>query len=121
YVRIVSILSVTALLQLWMWRETAPGDFIFLAEGTPVDPDRIEFSYDGRSLGLICLLVIVGVLVAFAVAQRWRGAPVADAVRRGPLFIILMILAGLAFIVGFCAWAYTGQTLGADFVLRMTN
>ncbi|HYJ67188.1 MAG TPA: ABC transporter permease [Nocardioidaceae bacterium] len=121
YARIVTILSITALLELWMWRETSAGDFIFLAEGTPVDPDRIEFTYDGQNLGLICLLVIVVVLAAFAAAPMRRGSPVADAVRRGPLFMFLMVMVGLAFVVGFCAWAYTGATLGADFALRMTN
>jgi general nucleoside transport system permease protein len=121
YVRIVTILAVVGLLQLWMWRETAAGEFLFLAEGTPVDPDRIEFSHDGRQLGLICLLVTVVVLALFALAPLRRGSPLADAVQRGPVFAVLMILVGFGFVLGFCAWAYTGEMVGTTLELRMTN
>ena len=121
YARIVSILSVAGLLQLWMWVATSPGDFTFLVQPQTVDHNKIDISADGPTLGLICLLVTAIVLALFAVAPtlRDRSPGVSRNLQYGPLFVALMILTGLAFIIGFCVWAYSGQTL--DPPLPMTN
>src|SRR5262245_8045133 len=121
YARIVVILSVTALLQLWMWLETASGDFTFLVQRASADQDEIKISYDGPTLALICLVVTIVVLAVFAAAPslRYRRPRAARLVQQGPLFVLLMILAGFAFILGFCVWVYSGQSL--DPPLPMTN
>lgn len=120
YIRVVSILGVAALLQLWMLVETADGDFTFRAQAASAEQDAIDLTLGGPMLATICLVItaVVLALVAAAPALRRRIGAVA-AVQRGPLFVGLAILAGLAFIVGFCVWVYSGQARTEP--LPMTN
>jgi ABC-type uncharacterized transport system permease subunit len=120
YARITTILSVAAILQLWMWVETASGDFTFRIQTETAEQDQIDVSFDGPALGLICLIVTVAGLALFAAAPVLRDRlPAARRFQRGPLFVLLAVLAGLAFITGFCVWVYSGQSL--DPPLAMTN
>jgi len=96
YVRTVAILSVAAVLLAWLWVKTGPGDFTFLLQPATADSDKIEFRTGAKGLVLGCLLVALAALALFA----------ARLVRSGPLFVLLVLLVGVAFVVGFCAWAY---------------
>ncbi|UPK76078.1 ABC transporter permease [Nocardioidaceae bacterium SCSIO 66511] len=109
YRRITTTLAIVAAVLLLMWWKTADGDFTFLLQPPSVDSDEISVSYDGKLLALYCLIIAVVALVLFAT----------KVVRRGPLFAIMVALVGIAFIVGFCAWAYSGQDTPSP--LPMTN
>ena len=97
--RITAILAIVSALLLVMWWKTESGDFTFLLQPPSQDQDEISFAHDGKRLVLYCLVIAVVALVLF----------VARVVRRGALFSVLVALVGIAFIVGFCAWAYSGQ------------
>ncbi|HLR83585.1 MAG TPA: ABC transporter permease [Nocardioidaceae bacterium] len=109
YRRITAILSVISALLLLMWWKTESGDFTFLLQPESTKSDEISISHDGKLLTLYCLLVAVVALVLF----------ISRVVRRGPVFGVVMVLVGIAFIVGFCAWAYSGQDTPSP--LPMTN
>ena len=109
YRRITSIFAVVAALLLLMWWKTENGDFTFLLQPPSQDQDEISFAHDGKGLVLYCLVIAVVALVLF----------VARVVRRGALFGVLVALVGIAFVVGFCAWAYSGQDTPTP--LPMTN
>lgn len=109
YRRITGILTVVTALLLLMWWKTESGDFTFLLQRPTAETDEISVSHDGKMLALYCLIVAVVALALFA----------GRIVRRGPVFTILMTLVGIAFVVGFCAWAYSGQDAATP--LPMTN
>lgn len=109
YRRITGILTLAAVLLLVMWWKTDSGDFTFLLQPPSVDSDEISVSHDGKRLALYCTILAIVGLALFA----------GRVVRRGPLFILLVAVVGLAFVVGFCAWAYAGQPTDAP--LPMTN
>ncbi|MGH3357270.1 MAG: ABC transporter permease subunit, partial [Nocardioidaceae bacterium] len=109
YRRITGTLAVVAALLLLMWWKTESGDFTFLLQPPSVDSDEISVSHDGKRLALYCTILAIAGLVLFA----------ARVVRRGPMFLVLVAVVGLAFVVGFCAWAYSGQP--AATTLPMTN
>ncbi len=109
YRRITSILAVVAALLLLMWWKTDSGDFTFLLQPPSQEQDEISVAHDGKRLVLYCLIIAVVALVLFATRVAVRGA----------LFGVLVSLVGIAFIVGFCAWAYSGQDTPSP--LPMTN
>ncbi|UYM03958.1 ABC transporter permease [Solicola gregarius] len=107
--RITTILAIATALLLLMWWKTESGDFTFLLQPTSSDTDEISVSTDGKRLVMYCTIIAIVGLVLFA----------AKLARRGALFGALMALVGVAFIVGFCAWAYSGQDTPSP--LPMTN
>ncbi|MDN5852867.1 MAG: ABC transporter permease, partial [Actinomycetia bacterium] len=109
YRRITAILAIVSVLLLLMWWKTESGDFTFMLQPASKDSDEISIAHDGKMLTLYCLIAAVVALVLFALRV----------IRRGPAFGVVMVLVGIAFVVGFCAWAYSGQ--GVPSPLPMTN
>jgi hypothetical protein len=106
YIRTVVILAIAALLLVWLWIRTGGGDFTFLVQARSADNEEIAVSTGAKGLVLACVLVALTGLALFALRL----------VRSGPLFVLLVLLVGLAFVVGFCAWAYApgGRAGAAD-------
>jgi simple sugar transport system permease protein len=98
--RIAVIFGIAALLLLWMRIETAPGDVVF-APTSPFDEKQLSEIHLPAALTVtICLVVaVVGtVLQAFGLLHG---------VVRG----LVVALVGVAFMVGFLCWVYSGQDL----------
>jgi simple sugar transport system permease protein len=108
YIRTVVILAIAALLLVWLWIRTGGGDFTFLVQARSADNEEIAVSTGAKGLVLACVLVALTGLALFALRL----------VRSGPLFVLLVLLVGLAFVVGFCAWAYAPV---GERALPMTN
>ena len=98
--RIAVIFGIAALLLLWMRIKTAPGDVVF-APTSPFDEKQLsEIHLPAAQTVTICLVVAVVGTVLQALGLL-HGAV------RG----LVVALVGVAFMVGFLCWVYSGQDL----------
>ena len=94
------IFGIAALLLLWMRIKTAPGDVVF-APTSPFDEKQLsEIHLPAAQTVTICLVVAVVGTVLQALGLL-HGAV------RG----LVVALVGVAFMVGFLCWVYSGQDL----------
>ena len=92
--------AVLALLLLWMRIETAPGDVVF-APTSPFDEKQLSEIHLPAALTVTICLVVAVVGTVLQALGLLHGAV------RG----LVVALVGVAFMVGFLCWVYSGQDL----------
>jgi ABC-type uncharacterized transport system permease subunit len=97
-IRVGVIVAIATLLMLWMWLTTKGGDVSF-APTSPFDEHQLSpITFPAQLTAFISLGIVAGLGLACVYT-------------RGPVAAGLGFLVGVAFLLGFLCWAYSGQPL----------
>jgi ABC-type uncharacterized transport system permease subunit len=97
-IRVGVIVAISTLLMLWMWLTTKGGDVSF-APTSPFDEHQLSpITFPAEQTALVSLGIVTGLGLVCVYT-------------RGPVAAVLGFLVGVAFLLGFLCWAYSGHPL----------